>query len=210
MLFILHFLLRGILDKKRIDEFTCYPHLMVSTHVFPAPWALKTPRVSPCLVCKPGLHALRGAMPERPERKTQEAKALPGPQFPLLEKDGGGLGNLPGPHNWSSVSWKSQSWKSPFCYSSPMDTFQRGEESSKNLNIACPRESATIYCVYHEYEMQIMLVYQRWLFKPISMSEKPYFKFYLILFLYDPKMHIQNQQKDVKWWDRWTWFQALV
>ena len=56
-------------------------------------------RVSPCLVCKPGLHALRGAMPERPERKTQEAKALPGPQFPLLEKDGGGLGNLPGPHN---------------------------------------------------------------------------------------------------------------
>lgn len=34
-------------------------------------------------------------MPERPERKTQEAKALAGPQFPLLEKDGGGLGNLP-------------------------------------------------------------------------------------------------------------------
>lgn len=51
-------------------------------------------------------------MPERPERKTQEAKALPGPQFPLLEKDGGGLGNLPGPHNLSSVSLKSQ--KEPF------------------------------------------------------------------------------------------------
>lgn len=48
-------------------------------------------------------------MPERPERKTQEAKALAGPQFPLLEKDGGGLGNLPGPHYLSSVRLRAQS-----------------------------------------------------------------------------------------------------
>ena len=42
-------------------------------------------------------------------RKRRPCQAL---KFPLLEKDGGGLGNLPGPHNLSSVSLKSQ--KEPF------------------------------------------------------------------------------------------------
>lgn len=30
----------------------------------------------------------------------------------------------------------------------------RREESSKNLNMACPKEAATIYSVYHKYKMQ--------------------------------------------------------